>query len=895
MAEKLIKKLNNREFYAKYSDYAAMDEDGERLSDRKVKSVELDAASGTMTVTNTDGTQEIPVVPVPDQEGKVLKSNADGTYAWGAAGAEPGSGKLYVKFGSAPEVDTNFNANSDSNVTLVIPLASAVAGNKEDGLMSSDDKGVLDGLPDKIGRLDGRIDTIEHDYVTSQGLQTALSPIESDVASLGGQVGSLDQGKADKVSQATPGNLAALDAGGDLEDSGISGSSVSAALTKLGGIDSGAQVNVIEKISVDGTEITPENKAVNIDLSGKVDVEPGKELSSNDYTTPEKQKLAGIASGAEVNTVVTVKVNGSALTPDASRAVDIDISGKVDKVDGKQLSTEDYTTEEKTKLGQVAEGAQVNVIETVQLNGTKVTPTGKTVNIQLDKSSVGLGNVDNTSDPDKPISTATQSALDGKADKSAMSISDVSGDSTKKTIQLKEGLTQDVVVDVSGKQDSLPQSSANQYLITDSNNALAWGNIPTIEPAKVHILTKTADFTLSEFNEIWNWLENGHIVGVYRRMQIALTDMDCLYLARQRYTTSYGRTIAFVFDKINADWDNNENGALVAYLGMLLWNSNYSKNSISFIERTMIPDPVNNQNKFLFCNGSSGFSYVPAFRVTASNDSSFSAVSGTSNILNVNSSRGYLGAGTALHKYLMLDESNVTDASDDGKLVTLDYNNGNFKLGLSSVNSVPASTSADEGKLLSVNSQGNASWTSLAKSSWGTVIMAGDNALADENDNLIFDENETELWTSFNNVGFGAERAIADVEGNDIIDTYAKKSEVPDVSQFQQKLVPDTKTAAASVTVGNNKVTLIELASDHSISAMEISCSVAAGESANFAVEIDNKSASLDCVVTLVLTVGGVQQTIRLAASSGAVAKVKAGKYYQLTCVGSCWTLAEFA
>ena len=32
----------------------------------------------------------------------------------------------------------------------------------------------------------------------------------------------------------------------------------------------------------------------------------------------------------------------------------------------------------------------------------------------LDKSAVGLGNVDNTSDVDKPISTATQSALDDK-------------------------------------------------------------------------------------------------------------------------------------------------------------------------------------------------------------------------------------------------------------------------------------------------------------------------------------------------------------------------------------------------------------------------------------------------------------------------------------------------
>lgn len=34
----------------------------------------------------------------------------------------------------------------------------------------------------------------------------------------------------------------------------------------------------------------------------------------------------------------------------------------------------------------------------------------------LDKAVVGLGNVDNTSDTDKPISTATQTALDTKAD-----------------------------------------------------------------------------------------------------------------------------------------------------------------------------------------------------------------------------------------------------------------------------------------------------------------------------------------------------------------------------------------------------------------------------------------------------------------------------------------------
>ena len=54
---------------------------------------------------------------------------------------------------------------------------------------------------------------------------------------------------------------------------------------------------------------------------------------------------------------------------------------KVDKVNGKGLSTNDYTTAEKTKLAGVAEGAQVNVLEGVQINGTDLPIAGKKVNL----------------------------------------------------------------------------------------------------------------------------------------------------------------------------------------------------------------------------------------------------------------------------------------------------------------------------------------------------------------------------------------------------------------------------------------------------------------------------------------------------------------------------------
>lgn len=57
----------------------------------------------------------------------------------------------------------------------------------------------------------------------------------------------------------------------------------------------------------------------------------------------------------------------------------------------------------------------------------------------------------------------------------------------------------------------------------------------------------------------------------------------------------------------------------------------------------------------------------------------------------------------------------------------------------------------------------------------------------------------------------------------------------------------------------------------------------------NFALEIDNTGNSNDVTVTVVDSLGTA-----LKASAAGGDTVGAGKYVQLTCVGSCWTLAEF-
>lgn len=68
------------------------------------------------------------------------------------------------------------------------------------------------------------------------------------------------------------------------------------------------------------------------------------------------------------------------------------LGNKVDKVSGKGLSTNDFTNTLKNKLDGIAAGAQVNVIEGVNVNGAAVTPTNKIVNLTVPTKLTDLTN-----------------------------------------------------------------------------------------------------------------------------------------------------------------------------------------------------------------------------------------------------------------------------------------------------------------------------------------------------------------------------------------------------------------------------------------------------------------------------------------------------------------------
>lgn len=173
--------------------------------------------------------------------------------------------------------------------------------------------------------------------------------------------------------------------------------------------------------------------ATQTDLSDKVDKETGKGLSTNDYTTTEKNKLSGVASGAQVNVIETVKVNGAALTP-TSKAVNITVPTKTSDItnDSGFITSADVpegsaaTTTTPKMDGTAAVGSETAFArgDHIHPSDTSRVPTTRTVaghalsaDVTLVKGDVGLGNVDNTADADKPVSTAQQTALDGKVDK----------------------------------------------------------------------------------------------------------------------------------------------------------------------------------------------------------------------------------------------------------------------------------------------------------------------------------------------------------------------------------------------------------------------------------------------------------------------------------------------
>ncbi len=142
----------------------------------------------------------------------------------------------------------------------------------------------------------------------------------------------------------------------------------------------------------------------------------GLGLSEENFTAELKAKYDALVAASSVEDLTALFERVSALED----LIEADSDGAINKfneivafLDGID-STETLApiiadvAANKQKLAGIEAGAQKNTVTSV---------AGKTGAVTLAKGDVGLGNVDNTADADKPVSTAQQAALDGKVDK----------------------------------------------------------------------------------------------------------------------------------------------------------------------------------------------------------------------------------------------------------------------------------------------------------------------------------------------------------------------------------------------------------------------------------------------------------------------------------------------
>ena len=228
------------------------------------------------------------------------------------------------------------------------------------------------------------------------------------------------------------------------------------------------------------------------DLAAKFDAEDNNikdTYSTKEYVT---QKISELVNSAP-ETLDTLNELAAALNSDPNFATTItnQLGAKVDKEEGKQLSTEDFTTALKTSLeslpGEVqgkyvkpSEGIpKTDLSSEVQESLNKADSAIQDISSKVDNSAysedkknfalkteipttlpasdvsawakestkptytateIGLDQVNNTSDMDKPVSTATQTALDGKVDKvegKQLSTNDYSAEEKSTVAQLK--------------------------------------------------------------------------------------------------------------------------------------------------------------------------------------------------------------------------------------------------------------------------------------------------------------------------------------------------------------------------------------------------------------------------------------------------------------------------
>ena len=204
--------------------------------------------------------------------------------------------KLKIKLGSGSVEETGFTADAANEATIEVPLAAYSGSTYTEGLMTGEEKEKLNGIA-----TGAEVNSIES--ITIEGDQSAL-PISHENVTIP---------KANYTTGASPTYTTGVITGQDKE--------------KLDKIEAGAQVNDIEHIKIEGesADLTITEKRVTLPLAASATTSPVASAKAGIMSASDKDKLDGIESSADVNIIEGVQLEGEAdpLEPDASKVVTI--------------------------------------------------------------------------------------------------------------------------------------------------------------------------------------------------------------------------------------------------------------------------------------------------------------------------------------------------------------------------------------------------------------------------------------------------------------------------------------------------------------------------------------------------------------------------------------------
>lgn len=226
---------------------------------------------------------------------------------------------------------------STKKLQIVTPIVTSVNGETGDvtvatktSELENDSEFATTGYVDT--KVAGIVDSAPETLDTLNELSAALGNDPNFATTVATQIGSkADKSHAHNIADVT--NLqSTLDDKATQEsfDSHTNNTTIhvtSADKTKLSGIEEGANKTTVDS-ALSSTSTNPvQNKVINSSLSGKVDKVNGKGLSTNDYTTDEKNKLAGIEAGAN-KTIVDTALSSTSTNPVQNKVVNTALAGK---------------------------------------------------------------------------------------------------------------------------------------------------------------------------------------------------------------------------------------------------------------------------------------------------------------------------------------------------------------------------------------------------------------------------------------------------------------------------------------------------------------------------------------------------------------------------------------